>query len=124
MTMAELYSKIGGDYHEVRARLGNDKMIERFLSRFAQEKTFEHLKSAYEANDEKEIYEEICTFVEVCKSLSLRRLEETAGVILEAYRPENVGSRDIFHVSDLFDTLSEQYLSTITEIEKAISMDK
>lgn len=124
MTMAELYSKIGANYCEVRSRLGNDRIIERFIRRFAEEKTFDRLKEAYESNDEKEIYNEICTFVEVCKSLSLSKLEETAGVIMEAYRPENAGSRDKFHVADLFDTLFEQYLCTIAEIEKAISMNE
>lgn len=118
MTMEELYYKIGGNYREVQTRLGNDKMIERFIKRFTQEKTIEQLKEAYDANDEKEIYNKICTFVEVCRSLSLSRMEETAVVIMEAYRPENAGSRDKFHVADLFDTLYEQYFNTITEIEK------
>ena len=101
------------------SRLGNDKIIDRFIRRFAEEKTFDHLKEAYESNNEKEILKQICTFIEVCRSLSLSRLEETAGVIMEAYRPENTESRDQFHVADLFDTLFEQYSSTITAIEKA-----
>ena len=45
---------------------------------------------------------------------------ETAGVILEAYRPENAESRDQFHVADLFDTLFEQYSVTISVIEEAM----
>ena len=77
------------------------------------------MKEAYESNNEKEILKQICTFIEVCRSLSLSRLEETAGVIMEAYRPENTESRDQFHVADLFDTLFEQYSSKITAIEKA-----
>lgn len=48
----------------------------------------------------------------------MSRLEETAGVIMEAYRPENTESREGVHVADLFDTLFEQYSSTITAIEK------
>lgn len=80
------------------------------------------MKAAYDANDEKEIYHKICAFVEVCRSLSLSKLEESASVIMDAYQPENAGSRDAFHIADLFDTLCEQYLCTITEIERAISM--
>lgn len=122
MTIAELYIKIGGNYREVLSRLGNDRIIERFIRRFAEEKTFDRLQEAYTSNDEKKIFNEICTFVEVCRSLSLSRLEETAGVIMEAYRPENAGSRDKFHVADLFDTLFEQYSVTITVIEEAMDI--
>ena len=49
----------------------------------------------------------------------MSRLEETAGVIMEVYRPDHTESREGVHVADLFDTLFEQYSSTITAIEKA-----
>lgn len=120
MKIAELYGKIGADYQDVQSRLGDDRIIERFIERFAQDKTFARLKTAFDANDEKEIYNEICAFLEVCRSLSLCILEETASVLMEAYRPENAQSRSEFHVADLFDTLSEQYFRTVSAIEKEL----
>ena len=85
---------------------------------------FKRLKIAYDTNDNAAIYHLTCTFVEVCRSLSLSKLEETASVIMEAYRPENSGSREVFHVEDLFDTLTEQYNSTIDEIRKSMNMNE
>ena len=120
MNMAELYSKIGANYQEVQLRLGNERIIEHFIRRFVEDKTFERLKTAHDAEDEMAIYDAACTFVEVCRNLALCKLEETAGVIMEAYRPENSGSRAEFHVEDLFDTLAEQYHSTMDEIKKFI----
>ena len=121
MNMVELYSIIGANYQEVQLRLGNERIIERFIRRFADDKTFERLKTAYDAKDEMEIYNEACAFVEVCRNLSLSRLEETAGVIMEAYRPENSGSREEFHVEDLFDTLTEQYQRVMDGIQRSVN---
>lgn len=124
MTMIGLYHKIGGDYQTAQLRLGNEKMIERFIRRFVDDKTFERLKSAYDANDEAAIYKEACDFVEICGSLSLNRLAETAGAIMAAYRPGNASNRDAFRVTDLFDVFFEQYYSTVVEIKRAFKMDK
>lgn len=124
MSMFELYNKIGADYQVAQSRLGNEKIIERFIKRFVEDKTFESLKAAYASDDEAVIYQEICTFMEVCGSLSLNRLAETAGVIMDAYRPENTSIRDAFHVADLFDTLFEQYDSTLAEMKKALDINE
>lgn len=123
MNMMELYRMIGADYQEVQSRLGNEKIIERFIRRFSEDKTFERLLAAYDAGDAEAVYDEVCTFVEVCRSLSLSKLAETAGVIMEAYRPENSDSREQFHVADLFDTLAEQYHTTMDAIRKTMNMD-
>ena len=120
----ELYTRIGADYTDARQRFGSEKTIERFIRRFVEDRTFENLKSAYDSKDEKAIYYEICEFAEICGSLSLNRLSETAGVIMEAYRPANVLNRETFHVNDLFDTLFQQYYRTIEAIKETLEFNE
>lgn len=122
ITMKQLYKKIGGNYSAAMERLGNDERIAHFMKYFLEDKSYERLKEAYASNDENVIYDEVNTFVEVCKTLSLDKLAETGSVIMEAYRPENSLNRAYFHVSDLFDVLGEQYCNAITEIKKELNV--
>ena len=89
MTMEECYQKLGGNYAEVSARLPSPHMIERFVTRFLDDRSFETLCSGIEAGNREEAFRGAHTLKGVCANLSFTRLLESVGQLTEELRPES-----------------------------------
>jgi len=116
MTVKELYEKIGGDYDEALKRLSMDMLVGRFILRFLDDPSCKSLLSAWEHQDETELFEAAHSAKGVCANLALTRLADIAGVITEATRPGNETAKSGIDIAPLVDEFRKVYDNTVTEI--------
>ena len=87
MTMEECYQQLGGNYAEVSARLPSLRLVEKFVGKFREDKSFEMLCAAMKAGDREEAFRAAHTLKGVCANLSFTRLLDSASRLTEALRP-------------------------------------
>lgn len=56
--------------------MGSEKILEKYLGRFPEEKSYAELKAAMENNDEKAAAAAVHTFKSVCGTLGCQKLQE------------------------------------------------
>ena len=89
MTMQECYREMGGDYADVSARLSKPGLIERFVGRFLEDKSFEELCNQMEAGSCREAFRAAHTLKGVCSNLGFARLLDSTARLTEELRTEN-----------------------------------
>ena len=113
MTLQECYSALGGDYEDAINRLRSDKILQKFVFKFLDDKGYGMLLESMEAKD----YEEACRAAHsikgVCQNLSFTKLFESSRNLNDAlrsgYSPE---------VPDLMAKVEEDYQQTVEAIRK------
>ena len=80
MTLQECYEKLGGDYAAVSARLPSEK----YVLKFADDKTMELLESSFAGGDYDEAFRAAHTIKGMCQNLGFARLEESSSALTEA----------------------------------------
>lgn len=87
MTLPELYAAIGGDYDGVLGRLMNsEKMVQKFVLKFLNDKSYDSLIQSMEAADYKEAFRAAHTIKGVGQNLGFTALYQSAGVLSDALR--------------------------------------
>lgn len=86
MTLQECYLKLGGDYAAVSTRLPSEKFIQKYVLKFAEDKTMELLKSSWEGGDFDEAFRAAHTVKGMCQNLGFTRLEKSSSDLTEALR--------------------------------------
>ena len=86
MTLQECYEKLGGDYAAVSARLPSEKFIQKYVLKFADDKTMELLESSFAGGDYDEAFRAAHTIKGMCQNLCFARLEESSSALTEALR--------------------------------------
>ena len=56
MELEKFYESVGGDYKEVRRRIPSDDAIQRFVTKFPNDQSYEKLRQAVEKKDYEEAY--------------------------------------------------------------------
>lgn len=111
MTLQELYTKIGGDYNEVRGRLPSDKFIQKFVLKFLDDKSYELLLSSLEQGNSEEAFRAAHTIKGMCQNLGFNTLLDSSAKLTEALRgglsPE---------AGPLCEQVKQDYERTITAI--------
>lgn len=115
MTIKECYDLMGGDYEDVLNRLMTDKMIEKFLPKVINDKSYSLLCSALEEKDVKEAFREAHTLKGVCQNMSLKKLADSVSVLTEQLRDREEFGEDIL---PNFDRVKEDYAHTCECINK------
>ena len=88
MTLQELYVAMDGNYESVKRILPMDPLIERFLPRLLEDKSFPRLENARaNQNDPKEMFEASHALKGVLANLGLDNLSKMASVVAEEFRP-------------------------------------
>ena len=113
MTTKELYNVIGGDYDDIISRFGNDNMIERFLKKFIDEKSFNEFKDAFQKNDYEKSFLTCHTLKGICLNLAFRDLAKPVCELTEELR----GNKKPNH-PELFDKIEDKYNALISELIK------
>ena len=104
MTTEELYANINGSYESAKRILQIDKLIEKFILRFLDDKSFAQLMEAHAAGDGEGMFKAAHAMKGVCANLGLNALSEAASVVAEECRPGGRGR-----------TLSDEELRTHME---------
>ncbi|MGN1206247.1 MAG: Hpt domain-containing protein [Eubacterium sp.] len=107
MTVKEYYDAIGGDYDEVMSRLSMESMIQRFLQKFKEDKSFEQLSEAMQQMDCEAIFKAVHTLKGVALNLGLARLSEISMKLTELVRGRHEKGDEV--PADLRDELQDMY---------------
>lgn len=113
MTLQECYIALGGDYEDVLARLRSERLVQKFVLKFLDDKSFELLSASLAAMDYKEAFRAAHTIKGMCQNLSFTRLLASSSILADALRsgqaPEGDGG---------FGQVAEDYMITVTAIRK------
>ncbi len=87
MTLEAFYNEIGSDYKTVLARMGNsEKMLEKFVRKFSNDKTFGELLTSFESGDYTVAFRMAHTLKGLCANLGLDKLHDSAAELTESLR--------------------------------------
>ncbi|MDO4961132.1 MAG: Hpt domain-containing protein [Eubacteriales bacterium] len=90
MTVKECYEAIGGSYDGVMSRLPSEALVKRFLLKFVNDKSFDELTAALEAENVEDAFRAAHTLKGVCGNLSLDKLGASSIAITEELRAGNL----------------------------------
>lgn len=116
MNLEECYTQLGGDYHDVSQRLPNPGMIERFIGRFLEDKSFETLCQQLACGNRAEAFRAAHTLKGVCANLGFSRLFDSAARLTEELRPETSVITD--EAIELFKDVRRDYETTAEAIRR------
>ena len=86
MTLQECYSAMGGDYDEVMGRLRSEKLVQKFVLQFLNDKSYELLCTSMESKNYEEAFRAAHTIKGVCQNLSFTTLGKSSSALSEALR--------------------------------------
>lgn len=112
MDLKMCYQQIGGDYEDVMSRLPREEMVQRFIFKFLDEKSYDELNTAMKESDYETAFRAAHTIKGICQNLSLTRLYKSSSQLTEALRFEKYQEAEI-----LFEAFSEDYLQNIDTIQ-------
>ncbi len=113
MTLQECYDVLDGGYEEVMGRLMRESMVERFVLKFLQDKSYSQLVEAMENKDQETAFRAAHTLKGVSQTLSFTRLFRSSNAMTEALRdggwPSDPG---------LLEQVKQDYQQTVSAIEQ------
>ena len=86
MTLQECYAALGGDYDEVLGRLRSERMVQKFVLRFLEDKSYELLCASMESGAYEEAFRAAHTIKGVCQNLDFTKLFQSSSELSEALR--------------------------------------
>lgn len=86
MTLQECYAAIGGDYEDVVTRLRSDRLVQKFVLRFLDDRSYELFCTSMEEKNYEEAFRAVHTIKGICQNLSFTRLLESSSEMCEALR--------------------------------------
>lgn len=112
MTLQECYKKLEGNYEGVLSRMVSDKLVEKFMLKFLDDKSYELLISAVSENNLEEAFRASHTIKGVCQNLGFDRLFKSSNQFTEILR--NGGDID----KGLLEKVKDDYNVTVDAIKK------
>ena len=94
MSIKEIYKEVKGNYDGALAIMMNDSFIERMLSKFFSNNSYDDIISFYEKKDFQSLFAAVHSFKGVVGNLSLTPLYELASTITEKTRKQEVVNID------------------------------
>lgn len=113
MTLQECYAEIGGDYEDVVARLRSDRLVQKFLLRFLEDKSYELFCTSMKEKNYEEAFRAVHTIKGICQNLSFTKLLKSSSEMSDALRNGWTPKAD-----ELVGALSEDYKQTADGIRR------
>lgn len=114
MTTRECYELMGADYEDVLGRLMTEKLVKKFLYKFADARDMEELKSSLAAKDYATAFRMAHNLKGVCANLSITRLGASSSELCEELRDGKYTDQ----VEPLLATVLADYEATLEAIGK------
>ena len=114
MNLEEFYKKVGGSYAEVSGRIPSVSLIERFLAKFLEDKSFGDLSASMEIGDRKGAFLAVHTLKGVCANLGFATLRESSSKLCEELRGEGEGIPESAYL--LMNDTEREYAVTVQTI--------
>lgn len=108
MNIQEFYTSIdpsGNDYTEVMSRLGTERLVNKYLKKMVEDKSFASLKEAIASENYKDAFMASHTIKGICMNLSLKLLADSSSALTEELRD----NPDPAQVSALFKQVEQDY---------------
>lgn len=86
MTIQECYERLGGSYREAKGRLMSDRLVEKFMLKFPQDKAMSELETALTTEDYEMAFRAAHTLKGVAANLAFSALQVSASELTEALR--------------------------------------
>lgn len=112
MNLKDCYIKFGGDFDEVLGRLRREQIVQKFMYKFLDDKSFHLFEASMENKDYEEALRAVHTLKGICQNLSFTRLFESSSLVTNALK-ENDWDKAI----DMMPKLSKDYYETINVIK-------
>lgn len=109
MNIEEFYKKLGGDYCEVSKRLPSLSLVEKFIGKFLQDKSYEDLSASMKIGDRKGAFLAVHTLKGVCANLGFATLKTSSSKLCEELRGEG-------------EVISDTAYALMNEVEKDYSV--
>ena len=113
MSIEECYKKFGGDYQDVMQRLPSESLIERFLKKFLDDKSYQNIVTNLETDELDEAFRAAHTLKGLCQNLGLDRLYQSSRDVTEALRD---GKNDV--TESMLKSLQDDYELTVSAIRE------
>ena len=113
MNLKDCYIKLGGDFNEVLGRLRREQIIQKFIYKFLDDKSFLLFEASMENKDYVEALRAIHTLKGICQNLSFTRLFESSSLVTKALKED-----DWNKALDMMPQLSKDYHAIINAIEE------
>ena len=111
MTLRECYAAMGGDYEDALGRLRSEKLVNRFVLRFLDDKSYDLLCASMDAKDYGEAFRAAHTIKGVCSNLAFTVLGRSSSELSEALRYGYTPGADA-----LVEQVKEDYRQTMEAI--------
>ncbi len=86
MTLQDCYAAMGGDYQSVAARLHSDRLVQKFMLKYLDDKSFDLLCTSMAEKKYEEAFRAAHTIKGVCQNLSFTKLQNSSSKLTEALR--------------------------------------
>ena len=121
MTIPELYAAIDGSYESVKRILPTDALVEKFVLRIIDEKSFERLKNAKDSHDPKELLEAAHAIKGICANVGLDKLSAQASVVAEEFRPQKERTMSDAELDAHLDQFFQKYEATVATLRDYVA---
>ena len=116
MNLEKLYKEIHGDYAEAKARLMNDRLVEKFVLKFPSDSSMQQLRDAIASGEHDVAFRAVHTLKGVAANLSFTELWKAASALTEQLRHSD-GTVD----ETLLENLENAYRLVTDSIQKETS---
>lgn len=86
MNLQTCYQALGGNYEDALGRLRSERLVQRFVHKFPEDKSYALLCSSLEEADYETAFRAAHTLKGVCQNLSFTRLYESSHALTESLR--------------------------------------
>ncbi len=111
MNIEEFFLNVGGDFKDVSARLVSEKLILKYVKRFADDTSFNDLTSAFENKDVTAAFRAAHTLKGICSTLGLGTLYTYSAELTELLR--NKDEADFEALEDILEKTKQSYTIAI-----------
>lgn len=112
MTLKECYTKLEGDYEGVLARLRSERLVQKFVLKFLDDKSYDLLITSLDTGNYEEAFRAAHTIKGVCQNLSFTKLYESSHRLTESLRSGHGPETD-----ELVRQVNEDYRQTAAAIQ-------
>lgn len=112
MTLQECYAAMGGNYDDAIGRLRSERLVQKFILKFAADGSFNLLCRSLEEKNYEEAFRAAHTIKGVCQNLSFDRLQASSSRLCESLRNGYTPEADA-----LAEEVRADYAQTVTAIQ-------
>ncbi len=111
MTLKECYEILGGGYEDVLSRFMSERLVQKFVIKFLDDKSFDTLKSSLEIGNYEEAFRAAHTIKGICQNLGFEKLLHSSSSLTEALRNKQYNITD-----ELFLKVQADYIDAVRAI--------